>query len=124
MAHFNKERLVMLQSHPVRDNLYRRPPYVAGAFEEYRTEQEQADDTRKVAEVPDVAQRILADRFDKIASKNALTAHTDILQDERLCLDSFFEGTNIKKPCAQKPFSDSIVNPLRRRNNELMYFKM
>eukprot|EP00949_MAST-11_sp_MAST-11-sp1_P001118 g1118.t1 len=124
---FDKERLVLLErqqsmAHPIRDNLYRRPPYVSAAFEEYRTEQERASDNRETVEVPDVAGRILSDRFDKIARSSA-PSMIDATKDEQVCIDTFFSGTAIKKPCAQTPFSDSIVNPLRRRNNDLIHFQ-
>lgn len=123
-ASFDRERLEMVKpstGNPVRDSAYRRPPYTSAAFEEYRSQHQKADENRR--DIPDVAARITDEKFSNVAFRTEPMA-IGAPQDERKCIDQFFEGTSIKKPCAEKPFVDNLPNPLRRRNYDLVHFKM
>ncbi len=128
-ALFNKDRLVFLQAQdPIKNDRYG-VPLRAGAMEEYDSSTKKAENRRNLEESTSVAERIINEKFEKIESMNNQNTLVNP-EDERSCMDSFYEGTSIKEKCKDKPTSDSIPNPLRRRlltnftmDANLYYFK-
>ena len=133
MAHFNKDRLVFLQAqaaavNPLTSSSYG-VPIRGGAVEEYDSLTEKAEKRRNFDNTTSIADRIVNDRFEKIEAVNNQNMVADP-EDERSCMDTFYDGTSIKEKCKEKPTSDSIPNPLRRRlltnftmDANLYYFK-
>ena len=132
IASFNKDRLVMLSSLPSKNvETLSLPRYVASAYEptQYDTETERAQAAQNNRQNLSVTERIMAERDVKRAS--IATQNLDETPaDEHSCVNAFFEGTSIKKPCEESAFSDNVPNPLREKlltnftvDAKLFYFK-
>ena len=122
-AEFDKERLVLLQStESQRVRQFRMPPFRSGTEEEFETDSERANVLRALPQSSGVTERITSDRASKIQRVTERNMFKSA-EDERQCLATFHKDTFIETPCKDKPFSDNVPNPLRRRNPELVYFK-
>ena len=124
-AHFDKERIIALQSESgSRINQYRMPPYRSAVVteEEFQTKSDRINEARTLLQSDKAVDRIATDRSRKVSmiSRENMTVTPG---DEAKCLATFHEGTPILEKCKDKPFADSVPNPIRRRNLELLYYK-
>ena len=97
---------------------------VSGAFQEYQTDLEKSAEIRENVTAKDATaavSRVVDHRFAEVRSKSSANL-IDRSESEQVCEKTYYGNTFIAMPC-QKIFTDSVPNPLRRRNLDLLYYK-